>query len=212
MEEKETYWSRFADDFEERNTYVIGKSDMDIILNEVSYQKALGKTLELACGNGTYSRVLSKNADTLTATDFSDEMLEASKVRLKNLENVCVEKANAFDLKYPENSFDTVFLANLLHIIPCPGNVIEQVKKVLKLQGKIIVLDFGSEGMNLFNKLGMFFRYLKTYGKPPKNGTLLTTKSISSLLENAGFKIEKAILAGKKIKAAYIIATTTKHY
>ena len=210
MEQKEIYWSRFANDFEERNNYVIGKSDMDIILNEVSTQKALGKTLELACGNGTYSRILCKNAEALTATDFSDEMVKVATSRLKNFENVRVEKADAFDLKYPQNSFNTVFLANLLHIIPCPENVIEQVKKVLKPGGKIIVLDFGSEGMSIFNKIGMIHRYLKTYGKPPKNGTFLTTRSVANLLKIKGFSIEKTMLAGKKVKAAYIIATIKK--
>ena len=58
--EKEKYWSKFADDFEELNNYVVGKSDMDIILNELSKQKNLGNTLELACGSGTYSELLAK--------------------------------------------------------------------------------------------------------------------------------------------------------
>ena len=39
--EKEKYWSRFADDFEELNNYVVGKSDMDVILNKLSKQKDL---------------------------------------------------------------------------------------------------------------------------------------------------------------------------
>jgi hypothetical protein len=31
MMEKETYWSKFADDFEDRTNYVVGKKDMGII-------------------------------------------------------------------------------------------------------------------------------------------------------------------------------------
>jgi hypothetical protein len=38
--EKELYWSKFADDFEEKNNYVVG-DDIAIILNEVRQQKDL---------------------------------------------------------------------------------------------------------------------------------------------------------------------------
>jgi hypothetical protein len=53
--EKETYWSRFADDFEEKSIYVIGKEDMDAIHNKLLIQHYLKKTLELGCGPGTYT-------------------------------------------------------------------------------------------------------------------------------------------------------------
>ena len=46
MIKRETYWSRFAEDFEELNNYVVGKSDMTIILNELSKQKGLKNILE----------------------------------------------------------------------------------------------------------------------------------------------------------------------
>ena len=207
MKEKEIYWSRFADDFEERNAYVVGKSDMEAILGEVSKLTGLKNTLELACGNGTYSKVLSKNADTVTVTDFSDEMVDAAKKRLNGFGNVSVEKADAFDLQYPENSFDTVFLANLLHVVPNPGDIVDEVKKVLKTGGRTIVLDFGVEGMSLFSKVGMIIRYLKTYGKPPADGTALSTEDIKKLLEEAGFTVEKISLIGKKTKAAFAVAS-----
>lgn len=207
MKEKETYWSRFAGDFEERNAYVVGKSDMEAILDEVSKVTGLKNTLELACGNGTYSKVLSKNADKVTVTDFSDEMVDAAKKRLSGFENVSVEKADAFDLQYPENSFDTVFLANLLHVVPNPENIVDEVKKVLKTGGRTIVLDFGVEGMSLFDKTGMMLRYLKTYGKPPSDGAALSTEDIKRLLEEAGFTVEGLSLIGRKSKAAFAVAS-----
>ena len=39
--EKETYWSKFADDLEERTNYVVGKNDIEIIESFLSKQKAL---------------------------------------------------------------------------------------------------------------------------------------------------------------------------
>ena len=209
MTEKETYWSRFAEDFEERNNYVVGKSDMEVILNKLSKQKDLKNTLELGCGNGTYSKVLAKEADNLLSTDFSEEMVNAAKGRLKSIANIKVEKANCFNLPYPDNNFDTVFMANLLHIIPEPEKAIAESKRVLKKSGRIIVIDFTPEGMTFFNKLGLVYRYLKTYGKPPskRQGQNLTIKKMRIMLESTGFKIEEAKLIGNKLKAIFINAT-----
>ena len=209
MTQKEKYWSRFANDFEELNNYVVGKSDMTIILNKLSKQKGLKNTIELGCGNGTYSKVLAKETDNLLATDFSEEMVNAARGRLKSIANIKIEKANCFNLPYPDNNFDTVFMANLLHIIPKPENAIAESKRVLKNQGgRIIVIDFTPEGMTFFNKLGLVYRYLKTYGKPPskRQGQNLTVKKIRELLENTDFKIEEAKLIGNKVKAVFIIA------
>jgi ubiquinone/menaquinone biosynthesis C-methylase UbiE len=206
MTEKEKYWSRFANDFEERNNYVVGKSDMKMMLNEVSEQKDLKNTLELGCGNGTYSKVVSKNADRLLTTDFSDEMVSAAKNKLQSFSNIKVEKADCFNLQYPDNSFDTVFMANLLQIIPNPESVITESKRVLKKGGKIIIVSFTLEGMSFFNFIKMLYRYFKTYGKPVTNGRKLTVKNTSEMLRDNGFEIEEAKLVGDKMKAVFVTA------
>ena len=206
MMQKEIYWSRFASDFEERNNYVVGKKDMHLILNKISEQKNLKNTLELGCGNGTYSKVLALNAYKLLATDFSDEMVEASKIRLKSSSNIEVEKANCFDLPYDDYSFDTVFLANLLHIVPEPERVIPQLYRVLKKEGKVIIISFTVEGMTFMNKLRMFYRYLKTYGKPSPYAQTLYLKNVENMLVEQGFEIKRSELLGKRMKAIFLIA------
>ena len=206
MMEKETYWSKFADDLEERTNYVVGKNDMGLIVSFLSDQKALGKTLEVGCGNGTYSKLLIREAKHLTATDFSDEMVAATEKRLKGVENISVEKANCFSLAYPDSSFDTVFMANLLHIIPEPEKAIAEGKRVLKTNGRLIVISFTTEGMTFFSKLEMVYRYLKTYGKPSPTAQKLTMQKARDMLNSCGFKIEEAKLIGDKSKAISIIA------
>ena len=206
MSEKEKYWSRYADNFEDLNNYVVGKSDMNIILKKVSELKKLKNTLELGCGNGTYSIALANNVDKLLATDFSDEMVNVTKSRLQSFSNITVEKANCFVLPYATNSFDTIFMANLLHIVSEPEKVITESKRVLKSGGKIIVLDLGMEGMTIFNKIGMIYRYLKTYGKPPVTSQKLTLKKIKNMLENENSTIIEATLLGNKTKATFVSA------
>lgn len=204
--EKETYWSKFADDFEERNNYVIGVSDLNIIMTRLAEQQELGDLLELGCGNGTYSRIMAPNATSIRATDYSDEMVEACKVRLKDIGNITVEKANCHDLTYAEGSFDSVSMANLLHIIPEPRNAIKECRRVLKPGGQIIIISYTAEGMSFCNKLGMIYRYIKTYGKPSPTAYTLTVSQACEMLEAEGFKVEEAQLMGRKCKAIFIRA------
>ena len=201
--EKEQYWSKFADDFEERNNYVVGSEDIDIIFDEVKQQKDLKNVLELGCGNGTYSKVLITEATQLIATDFSDEMVNAATSRLKTFENIKVEKADCFNLPYSDSSFDTVFMANLLHIIPEPEKAILECKRVLRKGGKIIIVSFTTEGMSIINKISMVYRYLKTYGKPPACAQNLTVNKVEEMLVNNGLKVEGSKIIGNKVKAVF---------
>ncbi len=206
MNEIETYWSRFANDFEQRNTYVIGKSDINLIFKNVESLPPMDNVLELACGDGVYSKILAKNSKRLLATDFSEEMVKASKERLKSFNNVTVEKANCFDLQYSDKSFDTVFMANLIHIIPTPEKALEECKRVLKPGGNLIVVSYTLKEMKFIHKIGMGFRYLRTYGKPAQAGKNYSLSEACDLILSTGFKVEKSELLGEKSKAFMVLS------
>ncbi len=206
MTEKEVYWSRFADDFEERSNYVVGKADMDMVLKKLAEQKDLKKILELGCGNGTYSKVIACEASKLCATDFSDEMVNASKNRLKSFPNVIVEKENCFELSYEDHSFDTVFMANLLHIVPGPEKAVAEAKRVLKPGGTAIAVSYTMDGMKFLHKLGMLYRYLKTWGKPSPHARKLGLADVEDMFMKQGFKIVQSELLGARSKAIFLSA------
>jgi len=209
MTEKETYWSRFATDFEERTNYVVSNDHIELIKAVLSKQTDLGNTLELGCGSGTYSEILARQARHLTATDYSDEMVAFSKQRFESVENVTVEKANCFSLSYLEFSFDTVVRANLLHVIPEPEKAVQECKKVLKQNGRLIIVSFTTEGMGVFSKLGMIYRYLKTFGKPPPTAHKLTVQKTKTMLSDCGFKVDQARLSGHRSKAIFVNAVVS---
>ena len=209
MTEKETYWSRFAADFEERTNYVVGNDHIELMKEVLSKQTDLGNTLELGCGSGTYSEVLAREARHLTATDYSDEMVAFSKQRFEGVENVTVEKADCFHLSYPEFSFDTVVMANLLHVVPEPEKAVQECKKVLKRNGRLIIVSFTTEGMAVLSKLGLIYRYLKTFGKPPSTAHKLTVQGTKTILSDCGFKVDEARLIGRGAKAIFVNAVVS---
>ncbi len=202
--DKEQFWSKFADDFDRKINYLVGYEDLSSTLQKVKQLRNLKKTLELGCGTGTYSKVLIENVESLLATDLSDEMVVVAKNKLKEHDKIKVEKADCLNLPYSDHSFDTIFMANLLHVIPEPEKAITECKRVLKENGQLIILSYTREGVSVLNKILMTYRYLKTFGKPPPFAQSLTIKATQNMLHNNGFKVEESCLLGNKMKAIFV--------
>jgi ubiquinone/menaquinone biosynthesis C-methylase UbiE len=203
--EKGKDWSSFAADFEERRVYVVGKDILDRIREELAGCENLGKSLELGCGPGCFTGPLADKSDSVTATDISPDMVAAAAARLKNRQEITVERADCFSLPYDEGAFDTVFMANLLHIIPEPEKAIREARRVLKPGGRLIVASFTAHGMRSSDKMSMGSRYIKAWGKPPAGGTVLTVPNVSEMMGNCGFTVIKGTLIGVKSKAVFVV-------
>lgn len=62
--------------------------------------------LEIACGTGYWTEVITETANTVTATDISDEMLAECMSRLSLNDNVRFDKADAFSLDNLRDGFN----------------------------------------------------------------------------------------------------------
>lgn len=206
---KETYWSRFVNQYEEKQEYVVGKELILQTKQEMLKQQNLGDVLELGCGTGLYTETLQNIAKSVVATDFSHEMIEAANQKRGELEKVLFQQANALNLKFEDERFDSVFMANLIHVVGNAEKVIQESKRVLKKGGVLIITSFAIDEMRFFDRIKMGIRYLKIFGKPSDLATKekTTRKSIENLLSKNGFDISKSVIIGKKSKTFYIIST-----
>ena len=95
--------------------------------------------LECACGTGMISIHIATKCRSLIATDFSQGMLAKSRKRCKKIKNIRVEKANILHLEYPNESFDKIVAANVIHLLDQPDIAISELIRVCKKGGKIII-------------------------------------------------------------------------
>ena len=103
---------------------------------------AKGKVvLELATGPGMIARHIAPAAKSVVATDLAPKMIETA-LKAKNPENLSFEVADATSLRFEDNSFDVVVIANALHIIPNPEKALAEIRRVLKDDGLLIAPNY----------------------------------------------------------------------
>lgn len=204
-EMSEQYWSKFQNSYDVKQEYVIGKELLDDIKVELNNLPGLGKTIEFGCGTGYFTETIIEKTTKLIATDLSDELIEIAKKRLDINSSVTFQKANCMKTPFSSDEFDSLFMANLIHIIENPANSLQESHRILKQGGKLIIATYTNYGMKLFEKIKLGFRFVKGWGKPPQHVHIFSPEKLSSLLESAGFIVEESKLIGNRTKALYLI-------
>ena len=97
------------------------------------------EVLECACGTGMISVHIAAACKHLTATDFSDGMLNKTRERCQYINNVKVEKGDILQLDYPDESFDKVVAANVIHLLDNPEKALNELFRVCRKGGEVII-------------------------------------------------------------------------
>ena len=204
---KEEYWSKSACTYDDDQDYVVRKTILQLIIKKLSEEHDLGEVIEFGCGTGYFTKAIANKAKHVIATDLSDEMLEIARIQLKEFQNINIQKANCEATYFPSGRFDTVFMANLIHVLINPIKVLQESHQILRNGGLLLIVDFTGYSMKLFEKMKLGIRYLRKWGMPPRYArNNLSPGEITSFLENVDFKVKEVQLIGDRTKALYVRA------
>ena len=204
-ERQERYWSRFALSYDRDGEYVVGHPILEAILKRLSEEQDLGDCLELGCGTGYFTRAMAGQARHIIATDLSDEMLEVAEAQLRRFQDVTIQKADCASTGFPDERFDTVLMANLVHVIDDPSLCLQESYRVLKGGGLLIVVDFTGYRLDLFRTAQLGWRYVRRWGIPPRAGRNdLSPEELRRLVESAGFKVKDLQLLEGESNVLYL--------
>ncbi len=95
--------------------------------------------LECACGAGLLSAVIAPKCRQLTATDYSEKMLNKAKKNCAVFQNITFSKADITALSYPDGSFDKVVAGNVIHLLDNPMTALSELNRVCKDGGMLII-------------------------------------------------------------------------
>lgn len=98
----------------------------------------------------------------LTGIDISPKMIEQAKKRAGELgwDNLNLEVMDATQLPFAESSFDAVVASYTLNAVPEPRKVLENIKRVLKPNGKLVVINRRRGRTRWFREMEERFSFL----------------------------------------------------
>jgi len=196
------YWSKVAGTFDDDNPYIIGEATNSAVRAWLEGQfRDQDVVLELGCGTGFTSTMIARIAKHLTATDMSEEMLERASANLGDLNNVRIQVEDCYGTSFADGAFDAVLLANVIHVVRRPKDVMREAWRVLKPGGRVVLVDYTSYGLTPEDKKAMMRRYFSRWGEVPPWSFAASPERLRGLAVATGFEVEEAILIGEGSKA-----------
>lgn len=158
----------------------------EAILGRIGVKSGL-TFMDIGCGEGFFTlpvaRMIGENGK-VYGLDIDGDAIAAlrERARRENLANLTLKVGKAEETIFCEGCADIVFYANVLHDFEDPNKVLANARKMIKLSGKLIDLDWKKKA-NI------------TMPGPPLR-IRLSEKEASNLIEAARFKVEATEKAG----------------
>lgn len=100
-----------------------------------------GNILEIGVGTGKNIEYYLDDIS-ITAIDFSEGMLQKAREKAEKYnKNVTLIQMDAQDMKFPDNTFDTIFTTCVYCSVPDPVKGLKEMRRVCKPNGKIIMIE-----------------------------------------------------------------------
>lgn len=158
--------------------------------------------LEVACGTGTLLKMIlgwrqRKNLPKVAVTgiDYAPSMLAGAKKRFAKDPQVQVQHADAAQLPFPDNTFDTANIANSIHCFPTVDGALRDILRVLKPGGTLAANVLLYPGGVL--PLRWLAQKINDWGI--RKGILYSPfeqDTIHQIMLNAGFEVAKQFKTG----------------
>ncbi len=141
-------------------------------LLKLANAKSGDRALDVCCGTGDISFGLAKWGAEVVGLDFSEPMLQVAEFKIEN-SKLKIADANprsalrvprfthgdAQNLPFADESFEVVSVGYGLRNLPSWERGLEEMHRVAKPGGRLLVLDFGKPDNTLWR--GIYFNYLR---------------------------------------------------
>lgn len=126
----------------------------------VPFAEARNKSiLEIGTGNGADGAMFALNGADYTGVDLTEAALEASSKHFGVLGlKGTFRQENAEHLSFPNESFDWVYSHGVLHHTPNPQIAIDEVWRILKPNGRAIIMLYHKHSFNYYLRIMLYMR------------------------------------------------------
>ncbi len=136
-EKTKEHFNETASDYNNSSDGKFVEGMYDVLIEEIEKSES-GKILDVGCGNGNLFTLLPENKYELYGVDFSQNMIIEAKSKCRN---ATFSVADAEMLPFDDDSFDIVVCNASFHHYIHPDRVLEEMRRVLKDGGKLLIGD-----------------------------------------------------------------------
>ncbi|WP_419392900.1 class I SAM-dependent methyltransferase [Cytobacillus praedii] len=129
-------WSPFYDQFFNKGIFSKARKE---VFQDIEFSQG-DRVLFVGCGTGADLEYIPHRDIAITAIDFSDDMLRKAKEKFNDTDIVFL-RMDAQELAFPDDTYDIVIASLLLSVVPNPQKCMEEMIRVVKEQGKIVIFD-----------------------------------------------------------------------
>jgi ArsR family transcriptional regulator len=142
----EAYFARHAGEWDELRALHSADAEVETRLAAALADAPLGHLLDIGTGTGRIAELFADQAERIVALDKNLEMLRVARAKLQHLPASRIElvQGDFGDLPFPDASFDTVILHQVLHFAPDPAPALAEAARVTRAGGRIAIVDFAS--------------------------------------------------------------------
>lgn len=194
------FYDELGDRWYEDDTHIIAllraesKLKIDYVREVFRREKveAGARLLDIGCGGGLISNPLAKLGFEVFGIDQSASSLATAKRRASPGSKVQYAEGNAYQLDFPDRSFDTVMLLDFLEHVDDPARAVKEALRVLKPDGILLFYTFNRTfiaGILAVKAVEFIARDC------PKNFHLLRMfikpKELEGMLASSGFRVRE---------------------
>jgi ubiquinone/menaquinone biosynthesis C-methylase UbiE len=197
------FWNRAASKYD--SAIKKNQDEYDHLIRQITGElNSDMDVLELAAGTGYIALRLAPFCNSITATDFSEEMIRTAS-RKVHPENLSFAVQDATSLDYGDNSFDAVVICHALHILPDPPKALAGIRRVLKDDGILIAPVTALNG-GFLEKISEITTRISARIMGLRNLSILTFAEYLRVFEDNGWVITKSSCGKGRFPLAFVVA------
>ncbi|NLE91796.1 MAG: class I SAM-dependent methyltransferase [Elusimicrobia bacterium] len=143
--ERQALYKSFGYDVEEERNFILAAA-----------APVRGRIIEAGTGKGHFALALAKAGHSFVSFDISAQEQRFAGLLLEYFglrDQADLRIENGECTSFPGGSFDIVFSVNVLHHLPNPYSVLDELVRLLFSGGKLVLSDFTPEGFKVMEKI-----------------------------------------------------------
>lgn len=143
------YFSENAAQWSELRSLHVDEGNVEQGMRQLVGAGPVGTLVDLGTGTGRVLELFASQADDLHGVDASRDMLAIARTNLEKhgLQKAKLRQADIYALPLPDQMADTVTIHQVLHFLDEPQRALQEARRILKDDGKLLVVDFAPHDM-----------------------------------------------------------------